>query len=110
MTGDPLADLVLLADGAPPQVSRNLGNGEHWLAVDLGGRWKTSFDHMRTNPHGLGTAGDAGRAGAPRHLRAHHADRRPVAVDRADRARAGQGAFGRVGPPSLARRRRCSAS
>ncbi|MFM7316809.1 MAG: cytochrome c biogenesis factor, partial [bacterium] len=25
------------------------------MAIDLGGRWKRSFDHMRTNPHGLGT-------------------------------------------------------
>jgi tetratricopeptide (TPR) repeat protein len=55
VTGDPLPDLVLLADGAAPRVARNLGNGRHWLALDLGGRWKTSFDHMRTNPHGLGT-------------------------------------------------------
>ena len=55
LTGDPLPDLLLLADGAPPQLARNLGNGRHWLALELGGRWKTSFDHMRTNPHGLGT-------------------------------------------------------
>ncbi len=53
--GDPLADLLLCVDGGPPRIARNLGNGRHWLAVDLGGRWKTSFDHMRTNPHGLGT-------------------------------------------------------
>jgi tetratricopeptide (TPR) repeat protein len=55
VTGDPLPDLVLLADGMPPQVARNLGSGEHWLALDLGGQWKFSHDHMRTNPHGLGT-------------------------------------------------------
>ena len=55
LAGDPLPDLVLLADGVAPQLARNLGNGRHWLALDLGGRWKTSFDHMRTNPHGIGT-------------------------------------------------------
>ncbi len=55
VTGDPLPDLIVSADGEPPHVARNLGNGQHWLAIDLGGRWKTSFDHMRTNPHGLGT-------------------------------------------------------
>jgi tetratricopeptide (TPR) repeat protein len=53
--GDGLPDLVLTADGVGPMVARNLGNGMHWLGLDLGGRWKTSFDHMRTNPHGLGT-------------------------------------------------------
>lgn len=55
LAGDPLPDALLLADSAPPQVARNLGNGNHWLALDLGGKWKTSFDRMRTNPHGLGT-------------------------------------------------------
>ena len=55
LAGDPLPDLVLVVPGGPPMVARNLGNGRHWLAIDLGGRWKTSFDHMRTNPHGIGT-------------------------------------------------------
>ncbi len=55
LAGDALPDLLTLADGAPPTLAKNLGNGRHWLALDLGGRWKTSFDHMRTNPHGLGT-------------------------------------------------------
>ena len=55
LTGDPLPDLLLLPDGSAPLLAKNLGNGNHWLALDLGGKWKTSFDHMRTNPHGLGT-------------------------------------------------------
>ena len=55
VSGDPLPDLVIIADGSAPLIARNLGNGEHWLALDLGGRWKTSFDHMRTNSHALGT-------------------------------------------------------
>lgn len=54
LVGDPLPDLVLVGDGGPPRLARNLGNGRHWLALTLGGRWNTSFDHMRTNPHGLG--------------------------------------------------------
>jgi hypothetical protein len=54
LVGDPLPDVVMIPDGAAPMVAANLGNGMHWLALDLGGRWKTSFDHMRTNVHGLG--------------------------------------------------------
>ena len=54
LIGDELPDLLLVPPGAPPRLARNLGNGEYWLALDLSGRWKTSFDHMRTNPHGLG--------------------------------------------------------
>ncbi len=53
--GDPLPDLVLLKDGEAPRFARNLGNGNHWLALDLSGRWKTYPDHMRSNPHGIGT-------------------------------------------------------
>ncbi len=55
LAGDPLPDLLWLPDGAPPALAKNLGNGRHWLALDLGGRWKTGGDHMRCNPHGLGT-------------------------------------------------------
>jgi len=54
VVGDALPDLVLVRDGLPPRIARNLGNGQHWLAVDLAGRWKTSFDHMRTNSEGIG--------------------------------------------------------
>jgi len=55
VAGDAQTDLILVADGAGPFLARNLGNGRHWLALDLGGRWRTSFDHMRTNPQALGT-------------------------------------------------------
>ena len=54
LTGDPLPDLLFVREGEAPRLARNLGNGNHWLAVDLAGRWKTSFDHMRTNSQGLG--------------------------------------------------------
>ena len=54
LVGDPLPDLLLVPDGSPPKLARNLGNGRHWLALDLTGRWRTGFDQMRTNPQGLG--------------------------------------------------------
>ncbi len=55
LVGDLLPDVVTFRDGEGPKVARNLGNGNHWLALDLGGRWKTGFDQMRTNPQALGT-------------------------------------------------------
>ncbi len=56
LIGDALPDLVLCRDGESPRIARNLGNGLHWLAVDLSGRWRTSpYDPMRTNSEGLGT-------------------------------------------------------
>ena len=55
LVSDPLPDLLIVRNGLAPRIARNLGNGQHWLAVDLAGRWKTSFDHMRTNSEGLGT-------------------------------------------------------
>ena len=55
LEGDPLPDLLLVRDGEAPSLARNLGNGRHWLALDLSGRWRFGFDFMRTNPHGLGT-------------------------------------------------------
>ncbi len=55
LVGDPLPEILLVRDGDGPRMARNLGNGHHWLALDLDGRWKFGFDHMRTNPHGLGT-------------------------------------------------------
>lgn len=53
--GDPLPDLIMRRDGEAPRIATNLGNGLHWLAIDLSGRWKMSFDQMRTNSEGLGT-------------------------------------------------------
>ena len=56
LTGDPLPDLLMVRDGDGPSLARNLGNGHHWITLDLAGRWKFGFDFMRTNPHGLGTS------------------------------------------------------
>ncbi len=56
LVGDPLPDILMLRDGQPPRISRNLGSGHRWIALDLNGRWNWStFDYMRTNPQGLGT-------------------------------------------------------
>ncbi len=59
LVGDPLPDLILVRDGEPPRIARNLGNGHHWLALDFQGRWKfgkgADGSSMRTNPQGLGT-------------------------------------------------------
>ncbi len=53
--GDALPDLFLIAKDGPPKLAKNPGNGNHWLAVDLGGRWHVRPTQMRTNPHGIGT-------------------------------------------------------
>ena len=53
LAGDALPDLVFIKDGESPRVVRNLGNGHHWLALRLSGRW-ASFGRLRTNPHGIG--------------------------------------------------------
>ncbi len=55
LTGDPLADLLGIRPGEPPVLAQNRGNGNHWLAVSLGGHWRVKPELMRTNPHGIGT-------------------------------------------------------
>jgi len=56
IAGDPLPDLILIREGQGPRVARNLGNGRHWLAFNLTGRWRTSpWNPMRSNPQALGT-------------------------------------------------------
>ncbi len=52
--GDPLPDLIILRDGEGPSLSHNLGNGGHWIALNIGGRWGVKPKHMRTNSEGLG--------------------------------------------------------
>jgi tetratricopeptide (TPR) repeat protein len=54
LIGDPLPDALLLPAGAPPALAKNLGNGQHWLALDLKGHWKARKVMMRTNSHGIG--------------------------------------------------------
>ncbi|WP_165248643.1 FG-GAP-like repeat-containing protein [Paludisphaera soli] len=54
LAGDALPDLLLVPAGGPPVLARNLGNGNRWLAVELGGRWRVQPELMRTNPHAIG--------------------------------------------------------
>ena len=44
----PLPDLLLVGDGEAARLARNLGNGQHWLALDLGGPLE---DQLRPHAH-----------------------------------------------------------
>ena len=55
LVGDPLLDILVIPPGEPPTLSRNLGNGQHWLALQLGGHWHVKPELMRTNSHAFGT-------------------------------------------------------
>ncbi len=55
VAGDALPDIVLIRPGEAPALARNLGNGQHWLALQLGGHWRVKPKLMRTNSHGIGT-------------------------------------------------------
>ena len=110
LVGDPLPDLVLVGDGDRPGSRANLGNGRHWLSLTLGGRWKTSFDHMRTNPHGLGAR--LSLEGQGLHVAYEHTRPRR----RASRSRSGRSSSGSARTPrppccgSAGPTARCSAS
>ncbi len=54
LTGDPLPDLLVIRHGEGPALAKNLGNGQHWLALRLGGYWRVKPEVMRTNSHGIG--------------------------------------------------------
>jgi tetratricopeptide (TPR) repeat protein len=57
LVGDALPDMLLVRQGQSPGLARNLGNGHHWIALELSGRWHPGPQDgpMRTNAHGLGT-------------------------------------------------------
>src|SRR5262249_51618094 len=55
LVGDPQLDILILRPGEAPAVARNSGNGQHWLAIRLGGHWRVKPELMRTNSHGIGT-------------------------------------------------------
>ncbi len=54
LIGDPLPDILVVRPGEPPALARNLGNGNHWLALGLGGHWRVKPERMRTNSHAIG--------------------------------------------------------
>jgi tetratricopeptide (TPR) repeat protein len=55
LIGDPLPDILVLPEGEAPAVARNVGNGQNWLALQLGGHWRVKPELMRTNSHAIGT-------------------------------------------------------
>ncbi len=55
LVGDPLPDVLVIRPGEAPALARNLGNGQHWLALELGGHWRVKPELMRTNSHAIGT-------------------------------------------------------
>ena len=55
LVGDPLPDFLMLRPGESPALARNSGNGQHWLAIRLGGYWRVKPELMRTNSHAIGT-------------------------------------------------------
>jgi tetratricopeptide (TPR) repeat protein len=55
LVGDPLPDMLILRPGEPPALARNLGNGQHWLVLQLRGHWRVRKEMMRTNSHAIGT-------------------------------------------------------
>ncbi|HZW34645.1 MAG TPA: FG-GAP-like repeat-containing protein, partial [Isosphaeraceae bacterium] len=55
LVGDPLPDILIIRPGEAPTLAKNLGNGQHWLALQLGGHWRVKPELMRTNSHGIGT-------------------------------------------------------
>jgi len=55
LVGDPLPDILVIPPGEAPALAKNLGNGQHWLALRLGGHWRVKPELMRTNSHAIGT-------------------------------------------------------
>ncbi len=55
LIGDPLPDMLFIRPGESPAIARNIGNGQHWLALRLGGYWRVRPELMRTNSHAIGT-------------------------------------------------------
>jgi tetratricopeptide (TPR) repeat protein len=55
LIGDPLPDVLLVRPGESPALAQNLGNGRHWLVLQLGGHWRVKPELMRTNSHAIGT-------------------------------------------------------
>jgi tetratricopeptide (TPR) repeat protein len=53
LVGDLLPDLLVIKEGDVPRLARNRGNGHHWLALRLAGKW-ASWGRLRSNPHGIG--------------------------------------------------------
>ena len=55
LVGDSLSDILAIRPGDAPVLAANAGNGNHWLALQLGGHWRVKPELMRTNSHAIGT-------------------------------------------------------
>ena len=55
LVGDTLPDLIVVRPGEVPLLAVNKGNGQNWLALQLGGHWRVKPELMRTNSHAIGT-------------------------------------------------------
>jgi tetratricopeptide (TPR) repeat protein len=55
LVGDALPDVLVIRPGEAPALARNLGNGQNWLVLELGGHWRVKPELMRTNSHAIGT-------------------------------------------------------
>ncbi len=105
LVGDPLPDILVVRPGEPPAVARNLGNGQHWLALQLGGHWRVKPELMRTNSHAIGTRVLV--EGQGMHVTYDHTTPESglAPVDRSGRARPGPPRASHPDPSSLAGRR-----
>jgi tetratricopeptide (TPR) repeat protein len=54
LVGDALPDVLVIKPNEAPALARNLGNGQHWLVLQLGGHWRVKPELMRTNSHAIG--------------------------------------------------------
>jgi tetratricopeptide (TPR) repeat protein len=55
LIGDALPEVLVIQPGEAPALARNRGNGQRWLALELGGHWRVKPELMRTNSHAIGT-------------------------------------------------------
>ena len=104
LAGDALPDLLTLADGAPPTLAKNLGNGRHWLAARSRRALEDELRSHANQPTRPGYQTPIGRAGAPLHLRGYYDDGLARPIDRPVCARSGCQSVGRTGSARVARR------
>ena len=103
LVGDALPDILVDPPRRSPRcLARNLGNGQHWLAFELGGHWRVKPELMRTNSHAIGTRVLVEGQGL--HVTYDHTTPETglAPVDRAGRARPRPTRASRPGPSPLA--------
>ena len=102
LVGDALPDIFIIQPGEAPALARNLGNGQHWLALALGGHWRVQprvdADQLARDRRPSARR----RAGAACDLRPHDASDRPFPVDRSGCAGTGPARSGHACSSPLA--------